>query len=91
MERLRYQRVISLKTQVEVTSQINKWANADPRTCRRWDQVPRRSKHPLSTGHPRRESSSMIMNVELSAVCQCQCAKYGLTIGMKNGKQHIAQ
>jgi hypothetical protein len=38
---------------------------------RRWDQVPRSSKHPLSTGHTRREPSSMIMNAELSkSVCQ---------------------
>jgi hypothetical protein len=35
-----------LETQVGVTSQINKWANTDPRTCRWWNQVPR-SKHPL--------------------------------------------
>jgi hypothetical protein len=61
---LRYQRVISLETQVGVTSQINKWANMDPQTCQRWDQVPRRSKHPLSIGHIRREPSSMIMNAE---------------------------
>jgi hypothetical protein len=56
----------------------------EPRTCRRWDQVPRRSKHSMSTGHTRHEPSSMIMDAELSAVCQSQCAKYGLTIGMKN-------
>jgi hypothetical protein len=48
MEWLRYQRVISLETQVGVTSQINKWANTDPRTYQRWDHVPRRSEHPLS-------------------------------------------
>jgi hypothetical protein len=40
----------------------------DPRTYRRWDQVPRRSKHPLSTGHTRRETSSSIMNAELPAI-----------------------
>jgi hypothetical protein len=44
---LRYQRVISLKKPVGNTNQINKWANTDPRIYRRWDQVPRRSKHPL--------------------------------------------
>jgi hypothetical protein len=91
MEWLRYQRVISLETQVGVTNQITKWTNTDPQTCRRWDQVPRRSKHPLSTGHTRREPSSMIMNAELSAVCQSQCANYSLTIGMKNVRQHMAQ
>jgi hypothetical protein len=37
----------------------------------RWDQAPRRSKHPLSTGHTRREPSSIIVNVELSAVKVC--------------------
>jgi hypothetical protein len=63
-----YQKVISLKIQVGNTNQRNKWANTDPQIYRRWDQVPRRSKHPLSTGHTRREPSSMIMNAELSAV-----------------------
>jgi hypothetical protein len=65
--------------------------NTDPRTCWMWDQVPRRSKHLLSTGNTRREPSSMTMNAELPTVCQSQCAKYGLTIGMKNVKQHMAQ
>jgi hypothetical protein len=73
---------MSLETQLGITSQRNKWANTDTRIFRRWDQVPRRSKHPLSTGQTHREPSSMIMNAELSAVCQSQCAKYGLTIGM---------
>jgi hypothetical protein len=59
MKWLRYQRVISLETQVGITSQMNKWANTDPWTYRRWDQVPRRSKYPLSTGHIRCEPSSM--------------------------------
>jgi hypothetical protein len=68
MKWLRYQRVISLKIQVRNTNQRNKWANTDPRICRRWDQVPRRSKHPLLIDHIRRELSSMIMNAELSAV-----------------------
>jgi hypothetical protein len=45
--------------------------------------MPRRSKHPLSTGHTRREPTSLIMNAELSAVFQSQCAKYGLTIRVK--------
>jgi hypothetical protein len=60
---------ISLETQVGITSQRNKWAN---RTLgytgggiRCLGGV---SKHPLSTGHTRREPSSMIMNAELSAV-----------------------
>jgi hypothetical protein len=68
MKWLIYQRVISLETQVGITSQRNKWANTDPRIYRRWDHVPRRSKHPLWTGHTRRKPSSMIMNAELSAV-----------------------
>jgi hypothetical protein len=41
MEWPRYRRVISLEIQVGITSQINKWANTDPRKYRRWDQVPR--------------------------------------------------
>jgi hypothetical protein len=64
----RYQRVISLETQVGITSQRNKWANTDPQTYKRRDQVPRRSKHPLLTGHICSKPSFMIMNVELSAV-----------------------
>jgi hypothetical protein len=64
----RYRRVISLEIQVGITSQINKWANTDPRKYWRWDQVPRRSKHPLPTGHTRCEPNSIIVNAELSAV-----------------------
>jgi hypothetical protein len=54
----------------------------DPQTYRRWDQVPKRSKNPMLTGHTRREPSSIIMNAELSAVkvsvpstekCQTTC------------------
>jgi hypothetical protein len=68
MKWLRYQRVISLKIQVGNRNQRNKWANTDPRIYRRWDQVLRRSKHPLLIDHTRREPSSMIMNAELSDV-----------------------
>jgi hypothetical protein len=50
-----YQRVISLEAQVGITSSRNKWAKTDPQTYRRWDQVPRRSKHSLSTGRIRPE------------------------------------
>jgi hypothetical protein len=63
-----YQRVISLKIQVGNTNQRNKWANTDPRIHRRWDQVPRRSKHPLLIDHTRREPSSMILNAELGSI-----------------------
>jgi hypothetical protein len=68
MKWLRYQRVISLKIQVGNANQRNKWTNTDPRIYRRWDQVPRRSKHPLLIDHTRHEPSSMTMNAELSAV-----------------------
>ena len=68
MKWLRYQRVIILKIQVGNTNQRNKWVNTDPWIYRRWDQVSRRSKHPLLIDHTRREPSSMIMNTELSAV-----------------------
>jgi hypothetical protein len=53
---LRYQKGISLETQVGITNQRNKLANTDPWIYRRWDQVPRRSKHPLLTSRTRRES-----------------------------------
>ncbi|XP_056002390.1 uncharacterized protein LOC125663311 isoform X4 [Ostrea edulis] len=36
------------------------WANTDPCTHQRWDQVPRRSKHPLLTGQTRRETYILI-------------------------------
>ncbi|XP_048733691.2 calcium and integrin-binding family member 3-like isoform X2 [Ostrea edulis] len=39
---------------------IDSWANTDPWTHQRWDQVPRRSKHPLSTGHIHREPYILI-------------------------------
>jgi hypothetical protein len=38
------------------------------RKYRRWDQVSRRSKHPLPTDRTRREPSFIIVNAELSAV-----------------------
>jgi hypothetical protein len=69
MKWLRYQRVISLKIQVGNTNQKKKWANTDLQIYRRWDQVLRRSKHPLLIDHTRREPSSMIMNEELSYTC----------------------
>jgi hypothetical protein len=59
--------VISLETHVGITSQRHELANTDPRIYRSWNQVPRRSKHPLSTGHTRREPSCMIMNAELQS------------------------
>jgi hypothetical protein len=40
----------------------------EPRKNWRYDQVPRRSKHPLPIGRTRREPSSIIVNAELSAV-----------------------
>jgi hypothetical protein len=64
-------------------------ANTDPRAYLMLDQVPTRSKHPLLIDHTRREPSSMIMNAELSAAKVC--VKYGLTIDMKNVRQHMAQ
>jgi hypothetical protein len=69
----RYRRVISLESQVGVTSQINKWANTDPRKYRRWDQVHRRSEHPLPTGRTRHEPVplSWMRSYPLSkSVCQ---------------------
>jgi hypothetical protein len=48
MKQLSCQTVVSVETQVGNTSQRNKWANMDPR---RSDQVHRRRKHPLPTGH----------------------------------------
>jgi hypothetical protein len=67
MKWLGHQSVISLEIQVGITSQRNKGANTDPPTYRRWDQVTKSSKHPLSTGYTCREPSFMIMNAELSA------------------------
>jgi hypothetical protein len=52
----RYQRVISLETQVGITSQRNKWANTGPRKYWRRDKVSMRSKQPLSTGRNRLEN-----------------------------------
>jgi hypothetical protein len=64
----RYQRVVSIEIQVGIASQINKWASMDPQNYQRWDQVPKRSKHPLPTGRTRCDHSSIIVNEELSAV-----------------------
>ena len=65
--------MISLKIQVGITNQRNKKANTDPRIYRRWDQVPRRSKHSLLIDHTRLEPSSMIMNAELSVLSKSVC------------------
>jgi hypothetical protein len=59
---LRYQRVISLETQVGITSRRNKWVNTDPRIYVGGVSIP------ISTCHTHREPSSIIMNAELSAV-----------------------
>jgi hypothetical protein len=56
----RYRRLIRVEIQVGITSQINKWANTDHRKYWRWDQVPRGSKHPLPTGHTRRDNTFII-------------------------------
>jgi hypothetical protein len=61
----RYRNVVRLEIEVTITSQINKWANTDPHKYWRWDPVPRRSKHPLPTGHTRREPTFIIVNAEL--------------------------
>jgi hypothetical protein len=52
MKWLRYQRMISLKTQVRITRQRYKWVNTNPPDIPEWDQAPRRSKHPLKISHP---------------------------------------
>jgi hypothetical protein len=64
----RYRGVISLESEVGITSQIKKWAKTDPWKYRRWDQMSRRNEHLLPTGRNRREPSSIIVNAELSAV-----------------------
>jgi predicted phosphodiesterase len=69
MKWLRYQRVVSLETQVGITSQRNKWANTDPRIYRKWDQVPMRSKHPLSTGHTHRQPHFKVKNQKSKLMC----------------------
>jgi hypothetical protein len=68
IKRLRYQKVFSLKIQVGNTNQRNKWADMDSQIYWRWDQVLRRSEHPLLIDHTHREPSPMIRNAELSAV-----------------------
>jgi hypothetical protein len=52
-----YKTVIRMERQVEITNKKNNWANADPQIYRRCDQVPRRSKNPLLTGHTSHEPS----------------------------------
>jgi hypothetical protein len=75
---LRYQRVISLEKQVGITSQRNKWASKDPRIYRRWDQAPRRSKHPLSTSLNRLTETAQVIlcnfDMEISAN-SCKAAR----------------
>ncbi|XP_048730227.1 uncharacterized protein LOC125647559 isoform X2 [Ostrea edulis] len=44
------------------------WSNTDPWTHQRWDQVPRRSKHPLLTGHTRREPYILIRSRMFSSL-----------------------
>ena len=48
----------SRKSQIQYKNKS--WANTDPWAHQRWDQVPRRSKHPLLIGHTRREPIVLI-------------------------------
>jgi hypothetical protein len=57
-----YKRLISLETQVGITSQRNKWVNTDHRKSQRWDQVPWRSTHLLLASHTRRKSYFKLKN-----------------------------
>jgi hypothetical protein len=78
---------LMFETHIGITSQRNKWANTDPRTYLRWDQVPW-SKHPMSTGHTRCNLAQFLDHECEVIRCQSQCAKNGLTIIMKNVRQH---
>ncbi|XP_048730689.2 uncharacterized protein LOC125647898 isoform X1 [Ostrea edulis] len=42
---------------------IDSWANTDPWIYQRWDQVPRRSKHPLSTGPTGLQTPTLVVFV----------------------------
>jgi hypothetical protein len=68
MKGLRYKKVISLEKQEGVKGEINKWANKDPKTCWRWDQVPGRSMHPLLTGCTSCEPISNAKNLKIKSV-----------------------
>jgi hypothetical protein len=74
MKCLSYQIVISLETQVGITSQRNKWANKDPRRYRRWDHMPRRSEHPLSIGRihhvPHFKGKKSVVKISVSKLCK---------------------
>jgi hypothetical protein len=59
------------------------------RQKRRWDQPPWRSKHPLLTGHTRREP---LVEITLrDTLRQSKYENYSLTKGMKQIIQHVAQ
>jgi hypothetical protein len=55
----------------------------------RWEQVPSRSKYPLSTGHTCREAQ-FPNHVNVTKCSQDQCVKNGLMFGMKQSRQHAA-
>jgi hypothetical protein len=86
---LRYQIVISLETQVGITSQRN---NGITRTlgdtgggirCLRWVSIPCRPVTPAMS--PVSWSWMRVIR------CPSQCAKCSVTISMKNVRQHMAQ
>jgi hypothetical protein len=51
MKMLRQRATINVVTPLENINQ--RWANTDPIVCQRYNQVSRRSKYPLLSGHPR--------------------------------------
>jgi hypothetical protein len=66
-----------------------KGVNTDLWIYQRWDQVPRKCKHPLLTGHTRREPyiPDLVYGINRS---QNQCVKNGLSIVMKHIRQHLS-
>jgi hypothetical protein len=69
--------------------QIREWAYTDLWIYQRWDQVPWRSKHPLSIDHTRRKPPFLIRKTVLTVVKIS--VNNGITIVMKHIRQHVAQ
>jgi hypothetical protein len=57
--------------------QIDHWVH------QMWDHVPKKCKHPLSTGHILLDEAVFPDQVNGTILSQTQCAKKDLTIGMK--------
>ena len=63
----------------QIQYKMSEIAHTDPWIYQRWDQVPRRNRHPLLTGHTHREPLPVIkvgLHIEFGKLLICHCFCY---------------